>query len=59
MTEALRRAVISRQDADALRQIAQKEGMADMHADGLRKAIAGVTTIEEVERVTQTVSGPV
>ena len=59
MTEALRRAVISRQDADALRHIAQQEGMADMHADGLRKAIAGVTTIEEVERVTQTVSGPV
>jgi len=59
MTEALRRAVIARQDADALRRLAHQEGMTDMHADGLRKAVAGVTTIEEVERVTQTVSGPV
>ena len=57
MSEALRRAVIARQDADTLRHIAQQEGMVDMRADGLRKAVAGVTTIEEVERVTQTVSG--
>jgi len=59
MSEALRRAVIARQDADALRLIAQREGMTDMRSDGLRKALAGLTTIEEIERVTQTVSGPV
>jgi general secretion pathway protein E len=59
MSEAMRRAVIARQDADALRQLAQQEGMIDMRSDGLRKALAGLTTIEEVERVTQTVSGPV
>jgi general secretion pathway protein E len=57
MSEALRHAVIARQDADTLRHIAQQEGMVDMRSDGLRKAVAGVTTIEEVERVTQTISG--
>jgi len=59
MSEALRRAVIARQDADTLRQLAQQEGMIDMRSDGLRKALAGLTSLEEVERVTQTVSGPV
>ncbi len=59
MSEALRRAVITRQDADELRRVAQQEGMTDMRSDGLRKVVAGLTTIEEVERVTQTVSGPV
>jgi len=59
MSEALRRAIIAHQDADTLRQIAQQEGMIDMRSDGLRKALAGLTTVEEVERVTQTVSGPI
>lgn len=57
MTEALRRAVIAREDSDTLHRIAQQEGMVDMRADGLRKAVAGQTTIEEIERVTQSVTG--
>jgi general secretion pathway protein E len=57
MTEPLRRAVIARKDADTLHRIALDEGMIGMRADGLRKAVTGQTTIEEIERVTQSVSG--
>ncbi len=53
MTESLRHAIIAREDADTLRRIAQQDGMQDMQTDGLRKALAGLTTIEEVERVAQ------
>ena len=53
MTEPLRRAVIAHSDADALRRIAHEQGMEDMYADGLRKALDGLTTVEEVERVVQ------
>jgi general secretion pathway protein E len=53
MSEPLRQAIIARRDADTLQRIAQEAGMADMRADGLRKAVAGLTTLEEIERVTQ------
>ncbi len=53
MTEPLRRAIIAKEDADALRRIALAEGMLDMRSDGLRKAAAGLTSVEEVERVVQ------
>jgi general secretion pathway protein E len=56
MSEPLRRAIIARQDADSLHRIALDEGMIDMRADGLRKAVSGLTTIEEIERVTQAVA---
>ena len=39
-------------DATELQVQAQKEGMDTMYEDGLRKAVAGQTTIEEVLRVT-------
>jgi general secretion pathway protein E len=57
MTEPLRRAVIARMDADTLQGIAQEQGMITMRSDGLRKAVAGLTTIEEIERVTQSATG--
>jgi type II secretory ATPase GspE/PulE/Tfp pilus assembly ATPase PilB-like protein len=57
MTEPLRQAVVARKDADTLQRIAQQEGMVDMRSDGLRKAVSGQTTIEEIERVTQSVGG--
>jgi general secretion pathway protein E len=57
MTEPLRQAVVARKDADTLHRIAQQEGMVDMRSDGLRKAVLGLTTIEEIERVTQSVGG--
>ncbi|MCB1773535.1 MAG: type II secretion system ATPase GspE [Gammaproteobacteria bacterium] len=56
MNEPLRRAIIARADADQLREIAVREGMTDMRIDGLDKALQGLTTIEEVERVVQSVA---
>ena len=53
MNEDMRRAVIEHADADVLRGIARKHGMDDMYTDGLRKALAGLTTVDEVERVVQ------
>ena len=37
----------------ALEEAARKAGMRTMYEDGLMKAMAGITTIEEVLRVTQ------
>jgi general secretion pathway protein E len=39
--------------ATELRNQAIREGMLTMYEDGLRKAVRGVTTIEEVLRVTR------
>jgi len=36
----------------AMRELAIKKGMVPMHQDGLIKVLEGITTIEEVERVT-------
>lgn len=53
MDDALRRAVISRTGIGELEQIARQAGMRTMYEDGLIKALAGETTIEEVLRVTE------
>jgi type II secretory ATPase GspE/PulE/Tfp pilus assembly ATPase PilB-like protein len=53
MTEAVRRIILEQRDADAIRRVALAEGMVPMREDGLRKALAGLTTVEEVERVSQ------
>ena len=52
MTDPLRRLVLDGGDARALRQAAVASGMRTMYADGTLKALAGITTIEEVMRVT-------
>jgi len=44
--------VLKHADAGQLQAEAQREGMDTMYEDGLRKAVAGLTTIEEVLRVT-------
>jgi general secretion pathway protein E len=53
MSEPLRRVILEQRDADAIRRVALAEGMVPMRDDGLRKALDGLTTVEEVERVTQ------
>ena len=53
MSDALREALSTFHDAGTLRRIARAEGMSSMHQDGMSKVLAGVTTIEEVARVTQ------
>ncbi len=53
VSDGLRRLVLQNADASDLQEKARQEGMATMYEDGLRKAIAGLTTLEEVERVTR------
>ena len=52
MSDPLRRLVLKHADATVLQAETQKEGMDTMYEDGLRKAVMGLTTIEEVMRVT-------
>ncbi len=51
MTERLRSLILRRADARAIQAAAVAEGMQTMHTHGLRKVLAGVTTLEEVARV--------
>jgi general secretion pathway protein E len=53
LSDPLRRLVMQRADASEIERAARAEGMRTMYEDGLRKALAGQTTIEEVLRVTQ------
>ncbi|WP_425493741.1 type II secretion system ATPase GspE [Dyella silvatica] len=53
MSDPLRRLVMRRADAGEIERQARAEGMRTMYEDGIAKAIAGVTTLEEVMRVTQ------
>jgi len=52
VTEDIRQAIMARKNADEIRAIALKEGMTTMVYDGVRKVTIGVTTLEEVLRVT-------
>ena len=51
MTEGVRQAVLDRADAGGIQRAAMANGMTTMYEDGLRKAVEGVTTVEEVARV--------
>jgi general secretion pathway protein E len=53
MSDPLRRMVMQRADAGEIERLARAEGMRTMYEDGIAKAVAGITTIEEVLRVTQ------
>ncbi len=53
MSDPLRRLVMRRADAGEIETQARSEGMRTMYEDGIAKAVAGVTTLEEVLRVTQ------
>ncbi|CAN5487146.1 N/A [soil metagenome] len=51
MSEAIGQLVIERAGADRVREQAVAEGMVPLWEDGLRKAAAGLTTMEELARV--------
>jgi general secretion pathway protein E len=53
MTDEVRRAVVQRAVAQEIQRCAVAAGMRTMFEDGLRKAATGVTTLEEVLRVTR------
>ena len=52
MTDAIRELVLKRCDVGDIARLAAQQGMITMRDDGLAKAVAGLTTIEEVLRVT-------
>ena len=53
MTDPLRRLVLEHAEAGKIAAKAAEEGMRSMFQDGLVKALAGITSIEELVRVTQ------
>ncbi len=53
MDEAVKSSVIKSSDANVIQRVAMAQGMTNLRQDGVRKVCAGVTSIEEVFRVTQ------
>lgn len=53
MSDAVRQTILDHGDAGAIRSVAASVGTTSMHEDGLRKVVAGITSVEEVERVTR------
>jgi general secretion pathway protein E len=53
MSDAIRRLVLDHAEAAAIRKQATDEGMRSMHAHGMQKALAGLTSVEEVLRATR------
>jgi general secretion pathway protein E len=52
MTDPVRKLIMAHEEAGAIQKLAIEEGMSTMFENGLTKAVQGVTTIEEVMRVT-------
>ena len=53
MTDSLKHLILKNFDANRIKQEAAKLGMRTLRQDGIQKVLQGVTTIEEVFRVTQ------
>ena len=49
----LQRLIVQTSESNVLREVARKKGMKTLREDGFEKVLAGVTTMEEVLRVTQ------
>ncbi len=57
VTNTIREMINRRADAHAIREVAMREGMRTLRDDGLRKVADGITTLEEVLRVTTVSEG--
>jgi general secretion pathway protein E len=53
MNEELRGLLMRHADASTLEQAARRAGLRTLHEEGLRQAVAGITSLEEVLRVTR------
>ncbi|RMT99209.1 hypothetical protein ALP39_200455 [Pseudomonas marginalis pv. marginalis] len=53
MNDELRSLLMRQADAATLEQAARRSGLRTLHEEGLRQAVAGVTSLEEVLRVTR------
>jgi len=52
MTDPVRKLIMAHEEAGAIQKLAVAEGMQTLYENGLVKAIQGITTLEEVMRVT-------
>ena len=52
MSDAIRKQIMKHEEANVIQQQAIQEGMQTMYEDGVGKALRGITTLEEVLRVT-------
>ncbi len=52
MSDPIRKLIMGHEEAGVIQHLAIQEGMLTMYEDGLRKAVQGITTLEEVLRVT-------
>jgi len=54
LNEEIRTMVLERTSSNAIKKVAQKHGMRSLREDGMKKAILGQTTPQEIMRITQT-----
>jgi general secretion pathway protein E len=52
MTDPIRQLIMGHASAGAIETLAREEGMMTLYENGLQKVLQGVTTLEEVMRVT-------
>jgi general secretion pathway protein E len=55
MSEAIRKRILAHDDSSVIEQIAIDEGMYTLREDGILKALAGITSLQEVINATQDV----
>jgi len=53
LSDAVRRLIVNRATMQEIHRAGAEEGMLSMYEDGMRKALAGITSVEEVLRVTR------
>ena len=53
LDDEVQRVILDGADANQLRELARSKGMGTLYDDGMRKVLAGQTSIDEVLRVTQ------
>ena len=53
VTEAIKKTILTTSDADTIKRVAIGEGMRTLRQDGAEKVITGMSTTEEILRVTQ------
>jgi general secretion pathway protein E len=52
MTDPIRRLIMAHEEVGAIQKLAVEEGMSTLYENGLMKVVQGITTLEEVMRVT-------
>ncbi len=53
LNDEIRATILKTSDSNAIKKVAMKHGLITLSEDGAKKVLAGITTIEEVLRVTQ------